>query len=205
MIFFGTNSSTIKNGQLRNIKCPNCENDVTMNYTVFGKYVHIYWIPFFPIGRVKILECNSCKATYDLKDLDPKTNDKFKQELDRNPVKFPIKHFSFVGVIGIIVAGSYLYGKIKDNEYLDYAKNPKVGDVYYYEISEMAGHYTTMKITKITSDSIFCLGNNMEIDSKSDMEQILDDKYYTYEDGYTKEELKDMSKDLEIFFKITRD
>ena len=39
MIFYGTNSSKIKKGQLRNITCPNCSNDVSMNYTVFGEVV----------------------------------------------------------------------------------------------------------------------------------------------------------------------
>lgn len=205
MIFFGSNSSTIKKGQIRNLKCPNCENDVTMSYTVFGNYVHIYWIPFFPTGKAKILECNNCKATYNLKDLDQRTNDKFKQEIDRNPIQIPLKHFSFVGIIGVIVAGSFFLGKIKDKDTLEYGKNPKIGDVYYYETPELAGHYSTLKITKITADSIFVLENNMEIDSKTDIDDILDEKNYTYPYAYSKEEMKELTKNLEIFFKITRD
>lgn len=205
MIFYGTNSSTIKKGQLRNVKCPHCENDVTMSYSVFGKYAHIYWIPFFPTGKVTIVECNNCKATYDLKDLDQKVKDKFKIEQDRNPAKTPLKHFSAFGVIGLITIAVLFYNKKEDDDSLNYAKNPKVGDIYYYEIPEMHGHYTTLKITKITSDSIFCMGNNMEIDSKTDMDKILKDEYYTYPDAYTKKELKSLTKDLEVFFKITRD
>lgn len=204
MVFYGTNSSTISKGQVRNVKCPHCENEVTMSYTVFGKYAHIYWIPFFPVGKVKILECNSCKATYDLKDLDQKTKDKFKLELDRNPAKTPLRHFSAIGIIALIVAGGLYYDKMKDDDTLDYAKNPKVGDVYYYETPELANHYSTLKISKITNDSIFVLENNMEIDSKTDMDKILDDKNYTYPYAYSKAEMKDLTKDLDVFFKITR-
>ncbi len=205
MIFYGTNSSKIKKGQLRNITCPNCSNDVSMNYTVFGKYFHLYWIPFFPYGKVNVAECNTCKATYDIKNLDQKINAKFKIEEDRNPTKTPFKHFSGIGIIVLIIVGGILYDKLEENDSLDYAKNPKIGDVYYFELPEMKGHYSTLKITKITKDSILGLENNMEIGSKSDMDKILDEKNYVYPFSYSKEELKDLTKDLSVFFKITRD
>ncbi|MFD2909400.1 hypothetical protein ACFSX9_11740 [Flavobacterium ardleyense] len=176
-----------------------------MNYSVFGKYAHLYWIPFIPIGKVNIVECNNCKATYDVKELEQRTKDKFKQEMDRNPAKTPVKHFSAPILIVLIIAGSFLYSSFNDNEMLNYAKNPKVGDVYYYETPEKAGHYSTLKITEITKDSIFGFENNMGIDSKDQMDKILDAKNYTYPFAYSKAEMKDITKDLEVFFKITRE
>lgn len=40
MIFYGTNSSRLKDGQLPNVTCPNCKNQTSMTYTVFGKYAN---------------------------------------------------------------------------------------------------------------------------------------------------------------------
>lgn len=204
MVFYGTNSSNIKTGKIRNVSCPNCEKNTEMNYTIFGKYFHLYWIPFFPIGRVNIIECNNCKATYDLKDVDATIINKFQQEQDRNPTKTPIKLFSGLFLIVAIGIGIYGYDLQEDNNSANYAKNPKVGDVYFYEIPDMKGHYTTMKLSKITKDSIFCMGNNMEIDLKSDIDKILDDKNYTYPDKYSRKELLDLNKDLSVFYKIER-
>ncbi|NHN24320.1 zinc-ribbon domain-containing protein [Flavobacterium jejuense] len=205
MIFYGTNSSKIKTGQLRNVKCPNCDNDATMTYSVFGKYFYIYWIPFFPIGKVNIVECNTCKATYDIKNLDQKIKAKFKIEQDRNPIKTPLKHFSGIGIVAAIIIGGIFYDKMEEDKTLDYAKKPKIGDVYYFELPELRGHYSTLKITKITKDSVFVVENNMEIDSKSEIDQILKEKNYTYPFSYSKEELKNLTQDLSVFYKITRD
>lgn len=204
MIFFGTNSSTIKTGKLSYVKCPHCENEVTMNYTILGKYAHLYWIPFFPTGKEIILECNHCRSTYNLKQLDQKTKDKFKQELEKYPAKTPVFHFSAAIIIALIAAFAFYMSSKNDDDTIDYGKNPKVGDVYHYEIPEMKGHYSTMKIMKITKDSVFAILNNMEIESKSNIDQILDDNNYTYPDVWTLKELKDKTKNLETFYRITR-
>ena len=102
MIFYGSKSSEIGTGKLRNVTCPHCQNNVEMNFSVFGRYSHIYWIPFFPIGKENILECNSCKSTYHLKDLPETIKQKFNQDLERNPIKTPISHFSLTLTIDLI-------------------------------------------------------------------------------------------------------
>ena len=204
MIFFGTNSSTIKTGKLSYVRCPHCENEVTMTYTVLGKYAHLYWIPLVPVGKQFILECNHCKSTYHLKDLDQKTKDKFKQELEKYPAKTPIYHFSAAIIIALIAGFAFYMSNKSADETLDYAKNPKVGDVYHYETPELKGHYSTMKISKITKDSIFVLVNKMEIDSKSNIDKILDENNYTNQDAYSIAEMKEQTKDLKTFYRITR-
>lgn len=204
MIFFGTNSSKIKDGKFSYVKCPHCGNEVTMNYAVFGKYAHLYWIPFFPTGKVIVLECNHCRSTFNLKDLDQHTKDKFKQELDKYPAKTPVYHFSAAIILALIIGFSFYMSSRNDDETLTFAKDPKVGDVYHYETPELKGHYSTMKIMKVTKDSVFVMLNRMEIGSKSDIDKILNDSNYTFPDAYSINELKDKSKDLEIFYRISR-
>ncbi len=80
MIFYGINSSKLKDGQLNNVTCSNCETQTAMTYGVFGKYFYLYWIPVFPLGKTNILECNSCKKTYKLKELPEQIKHKFKTE-----------------------------------------------------------------------------------------------------------------------------
>jgi hypothetical protein len=84
MIFYGTKASTIKNGQIINVDCPNCETNSSMIYSVFGKYAHIYWIPLFPIKKITITECNNCKKTFEYKELPQAIQTKLDREKEKD-------------------------------------------------------------------------------------------------------------------------
>jgi hypothetical protein len=204
MIFYGTNSSNLKTGKLRNVTCPNCGTDSSMDYTIFGKYAHIYWIPFFPTGRTNIVECNNCKATYDIKNLDEIIKNKFKQEQDRNPTKTPIKHFAMSFIIGFLILGFVLVGIKSDNDSEEFAKNPKVGDVFYETTS--SGNYSTSKIVKVTKDSVFVMQNNMETDKKSSVDEIAGkEENYTSPFKYSKKQVMEAAKTDKEIYEIQRE
>lgn len=203
MIFYGTRSSSIKNGVIRNVTCPHCQTNTGMNYTVFGKYAHLYWIPFFPIGKQQILECNHCKATYELKNLPEAIRQKFHKEQEQNPAKTPIAHFSFSIIIGLIIVFAFFSGLKTDSDSKDYSENPKVGDVFFETTN--SGKYSTSRVIKVTKDSVFVLVNNMEIEKKSSVDKInIDSNFTTAKDGYTRKEIIDFYKDGKTIYKIER-
>lgn len=200
MIFYGTSSSRLKEGQLNNVTCPNCKEQTSMTYGVFGKYFYLYWIPIFPLGKTNILECNSCKKTFKLKELPEQIKHKFEVEKHRG---IPIWHFSGLAIIVcLIISFSYSNSKHKDLEAI-YIKEPAIGDVYSLK-SGLDGHYTTMRITGITQDSILVLFNDYEIKKKSRIYKIDKEENYTNaNDGYTKEEIINLY-DEKIIFNIDR-
>ncbi|XMO87216.1 zinc-ribbon domain-containing protein [Algibacter sp. AS12] len=201
MIFYGTNSSRLKDGQLPNVTCPNCQTQTSMTYSVFGKYAYIYWIPIFPMGKVNVLECNSCKRTFKLKELPEQIQRKFETEKHTG---IPILHFSGLAIILLIIAYfTYSTSKHKDDE-ANYVKDPSIGDVYSV-LSETKGQYTTMKVTGVTNDSVYVIFNNYEIDKRSGINKI--DKAENYGDlidGYTKEEIVSLYTEKTIY-NIDRD
>lgn len=201
MIFYGTNSSRLKDGQLKNINCPNCETQTHMNYSVFGKYFYIYWIPIFPLGKVNVLECNHCKKTYKLKELPEQIKHKF--ELEKHS-GIPFLHFSGLAIILCIIGYfSFANSKKKEAE-ATYSTNPISGDVYYVE-SPNKGNYTSMKVNKVTNDSVFVVYNDYEIDKKYQVNTIDKSKNYTNNnDAYTIEEIAAFFKDG-IIYDIERD
>lgn len=202
MIFYGSKASLIKEGRLNNVKCPNCEDGQTMNYGIYGKYAYIYWIPLFPIGKANVLECDSCKRTYKLKELPNQIKQKF--ETEKTGAGFPLWYFSGLAVIAILIAWfSYSNKKDSENSKL-FIETPAIGDVYKIK-SGAAGFYTTMKATRITSDSVFVIINDYEIERKSNVYKIdKDENYNTRTDGYSKQELKHLFE-KEIIFGINRD
>ena len=202
MIFYGTNSSTLKNGRISNVTCPNCEKSSKMNYTIFGKYFYIYWIPIFPVGRVNVVECIDCKATYDIKNLDQNTKNIFQKELERNPTKTPIKLFSGL-IIGLIVTVIIVGFSIKaDEDSVLFAKNPKVGDIFYE--TTPSGQYSTSKVVNVTKDSVYVLQNNLEIDRKSNISKTEEDKNYQYPYTMSRKQVVDFLKKGDTIYKIER-
>ena len=197
MIFYGTRASNLKNGQITNVDCPNCQTNTSMIYSVFGKYAHIYWIPFFPISKLTVTECTSCKKTYDYKELPQPIQTKIDREKEKDVAKTPIWMFSGLILIGVLVAfGAYSSGETEKKE-AEYLKAPKIGDIYRFEST--AGYYSTMKVESVLKDSLHVYVNEMEVSKQSGISDI--DKPENYKElyGYSIEEIREMYKDKKIY------
>lgn len=179
MIFFGTKASRVKNGQLNNISCPNCENTTSFNYSIFQQYFHLYWIPAFPTGKENVLECNNCKKTFYLHQLPKAVKEKF--AFEKQGVGMHIKFFS-APIAFVLLLSIIFYMDSKDDE-LDkaYMENPKKGDVYSHYSQENYGYYTTMKIAEVTEDTLYVFLNEYETNKKTDVDNIDKLENYTIE------------------------
>ncbi len=197
MIFYGTRASRLKDGKISRVTCPNCSNETSMTYSVFGKYAHIYWIPLFPYKKITILECDHCKKTFEINQFAGEIGNKLQIEKERNPAKFKIWHFSGLLIIAGIIGLALYFGKQNEKEEKSYLENPQVGDKYEYESSK--GFYSIMKISKVTNDSIYFLLNEMETNKKSGINDIDKSSNYNETDGYTKSEISNYYKEGKIY------
>lgn len=202
MIVYGTKASTLKNGQIINVDCPNCNANTSMKYSVFGKYAHLYWIPLFPFEKITAAECNSCKKTYLYKDLPQNIKIKLDREKEKHGSKIPVWMFSGLFLIlGGIAYGFYSSDK-SDREAVEYIKNPKAGDVYSYVISQ--SRYTAIRVDKVVKDSVYLTDNDYETDQTTGIEEIDVPKNYTInKEVLTKEGIQKMFKD-KLIFEINR-
>ncbi|WP_456438227.1 zinc-ribbon domain-containing protein [Psychroserpens sp.] len=202
MIFFGSRASRIKDGQINNVTCPNCENQTSMTYSIFGKYAHIYWIPAFPIGRENVVECNSCKRTFKLNELSEPIKQKFNRE--KEDAKTPIWYFSGIGIIAFLIALISYNSMQSDKENAIYIKEPAIGDVYSIKGSAF-GYYSTMKVTEVTQDSVFTIISDYEVGKKSGVNEVDKSEYYTDQiEHLSKEQLISMYES-ETIYDIDRD
>jgi len=203
MIFYGTKASNIKNGQVINVDCPHCETNTSMTYAVFGKYAHVYWIPFFPIGKTTVAECNNCKRTFEYSELPQPIQTKLDREKEKDGAKTPIWMFSGLGVVAVLVAiGIYSSGETEKKE-AEYLKAPKAGDVYEMKIDN--GHYSTARVDKVDKDSVYVTFNDYETDKSSGINDIDVEKNYSiFRGSYTRQMIQDLYKKDSIFA-INRD
>jgi|JFJP01.1.fsa_nt_gi zinc-ribbon family len=193
MIFYGTKASNIKNGQVINVDCPHCETNTSMTYSVFGKYAHVYWIPFFPIGKVTVTECNNCKRTFEYSELPQAIQTKIDREKEKEGVKTPIWMFSGLGVVAVLIAIGFVVSGQTEKKEAEYLKAPKAGDVYEMKIDN--GHYSTIRVDKVDKDSLYVTFNDFETDKISGLSEIDVEKNYTiFKGSYTKKMIENLYK-----------
>lgn len=51
------------------VKCPSCGFQNSLQISVFQRYVHVFWIPTFPIGKTGYTQCVYCKQVMTQKEM----------------------------------------------------------------------------------------------------------------------------------------
>lgn len=201
MIFFGTGSTNVASELTRNITCKHCNNHNTVYINIYRRHFHVFWIPVFPFTKSGNSYCSHCKEVLRPKNMPEALKMQYKTIKDN--AKGPLWQFAGLGIFACLVAFAfYSSGKNKENTQL-YLANPEVGDIYEYQVEN--GYYSTMKLKKVTSDSLFLSLNDFEISKKSRLYKI--DKEENYPDtmyGYSKHEIRIMQKEG-VIFDIERD
>jgi Zn ribbon nucleic-acid-binding protein len=198
MIFYGTKAKNLKKSKISAVTCPDCQANTDMNFSVYGKYAHIYWIPFFPISKIEIAECNSCLKTFDKKQFSDQIRKKIKINNETNPVRTPLWFFSGLAIVALLICTAVYTSKQTDKKEKEYIKNPKKGDIYSLNASK--GFYTCIKVDSVTKDSVIFKTNKFEFDNKTGLDKI--DKLENYTDLkviYSKKDLINLESQDSIF------
>jgi hypothetical protein len=157
MIFLvGTRDSNLKNGNLLNEKCPKCKAENELQFSIYRKYTHITLIPLFPVGKSVFIRCNHCGENFDYEDLSETARlQLINEKLDNSFWMF--SGSVILALFLIFTINNYFY---KKDETSILIKNPIAGDIYNLKLSN--GYYSTMRINKVTKDSIYTTHNNFD-------------------------------------------
>ncbi len=201
MIVYGFKSVHLNTKQIINKVCPNCNSKGTLFLSVFRKHAQVFWIPLFPVWKTGLGQCSNCKHEFRIKELPE--NIKIEYENLKADSKGPLWQFTGLGLIVCIVAwASYASGETELRE-LEYIESPLAGDVYDYKLE--TGNYSTLKVDRVTSDSVFIFENQYEINRISKIHRIdKPENYYNISYGISRAELKAMHTSGEIM-SIDRD
>lgn len=189
MIIYGSRAVHLKSAESKLAICPSCKTQGSLIFSVFRKHVHVFWIPLFPIGKKGVSQCQHCKSTLETKEMP----EPIKREYDnfKNEANGPLWQFAGLGLIAILIIwGNYASREDKKLE-LKYIETPVKGDIYEYKIE--SGSYSTLKVTSISSDSVFIVPNEYVISRMSKIYKI--DKPENYSElsyGISKDKLKEM-------------
>jgi hypothetical protein len=194
MIIYGTKAKQLKQETLFSEKCASCEKQNVVDMFIIQRWFHVFWIPFFPIGKVGVSQCSHCKNMLKEKEMTPQL--RMAAANLKSQSKTPL--FTFIGLALLIVLISFTVVENQKDNARDAAlvKQPRPGDVY--EIRTTDGKYTMYKVAKVNKDTAFVYISLFESNKSTGLNQLLEKEFTEDFYAFTVKELIDMQAKGEI-------
>ncbi|MEO6355853.1 MAG: zinc-ribbon domain-containing protein [Ferruginibacter sp.] len=196
MIVYGTKSTQLLKETLID-NCPNCGTQNSVEMHVFQKYAHVFWIPFFPIGKTAVSQCHHCKQVLKLKEMPASLKTDY--ENLKAQTKTPVWTFAGAALLVLAITAGVISDRKNDEKNATLILTPKAGDVF--EVKTNKAQYTLYKVSAVEGDSAVIRINNFEtnkITGLADLKSKGDTAYAEDEFAFSKKELKAMLEKGEI-------
>lgn len=193
MIIYGSRSKELAKEILMD-KCQNCGKTNCIDMHVFQKYAHVFWIPFFPMGKTGVSQCDHCKQVFKLKEMPASL--KASYENLKSNAKTPVWMFSGLALIAVLVTAMVISDKKKGEKNAQLILTPKAGDIF--EIKTTDNQYTVYKVDQVQGDSVFIQPSNYEVNKLTGLNDLKKKEYSSDIFGVSKNDLKKMLEDGEI-------
>jgi hypothetical protein len=160
-MIYGIGKSKLGTSHLK-VTCFFCNKDNSVNVEVYGRYFHLVFLPFFPIGKTGTSCCANCGQTLTKKQFNFNYSRQF--DIVKSQFKIPKWHFSWL-FVWLLAAPIFFYFQT-ENEKEDkaYIASPLLGDIY--EIRENLVSYTLYRVLYFTKDSIYFSPSKLRVYKK---------------------------------------
>ncbi len=194
MIIYGTKATLCKSEYIFE-PCPNCRTANSMQMSVFQRYAHVFWIPFFPIGKTGVSVCSNCRQVLKLDQMPPSL--RLSYDNIKTNTRIPIWTFAGVILVAIGVIAIIVSEKQKDEKVSKLILSPKKDDVF--EIKLKDNEYTLYKVQMVVGDTTYFFANKYQTNQETGLSDLSAKEFDTsmiY--GLSKSKLIEMNKNDEI-------
>jgi len=193
MIIYGTKAKLLKS-EITADQCPNCNTANSIQMNVFQRWAHIFWIPFFPIGKTGVSQCLNCRQVLKLKEMPASL--KLSYDNLKTQTKIPV--WTFAGCFLIVIGSIFFFisEKQKAKKVNEWVLSPQKNDVFHIKLKN--DHYTLYRVNKVSNDSVYLALNKYESDREDgldDVEAKGDTAYDSAQEGIAKPFLIEMAKE----------
>jgi zinc-ribbon family len=182
LIIFGSKGRVIGQEPVRKHTCENCGKQGDSVMVVTARYFHIYWIPFFPIGKQTVCVCGNCKALKEQNEMSNALTERI-QDI-KNSVKIPVYHWSGLIIIGLISLNGFFMpsGQSSDPYPMRLTSESRISDAAMQEgntfVFRIKKDYSLRKIKKVEGDSVFFLSHILLANDINILKQNNKDAFY---------------------------
>lgn len=190
MIIYGTSAARhLRTAPLpAGTACPGCGQAGGLRSSIFTRYAHLYWIPFFPYEKPAVTECTHCQQTWTDKDLPAAV---------RAPVlalkrasKAPRGHYSGLGLVLLAGLAGVFFSAKDERANKAYLQSPRAGDIYTVTVRlDSAGangrqSYSLLKVRGVSGNSVELVDNEYQIDNSHPLDELNKPENYGHEPVY---------------------
>ena len=193
MIIYGSRNKELAKEHLVD-KCSNCGTQNSIDLLVFQKYAHVFWIPFFPMGKTAVSQCDHCKQVLKLKEMPSPLRTAY--ENLKAQTKTPIWTFTGLALVAVLVTIGIISDKKNDKKNAQLILSPQTGDIF--EIKTKDSQYTLYKVNQVQGDSVFVHASTFEVNKVTGLDDLKKKEFSSDVYGFTKSELKEMLNKGEI-------
>lgn len=168
MIIFGSRATHLKSEQLQNASCPNCQTKGSLTASIYGRHAHVFWIPFFPMGKTGVFECQNCHKGFKQKELND--DGKIAYKNFKGNVSTPIWKYSGLALVALLVAAGAFSSKMTKDKVAKLVLKPAMYDKYTFKTE--ADFYSTFKVVEVFQDSMYVNYNDYETDKITGIDEI---------------------------------
>ncbi|EMR03722.1 zinc ribbon domain-containing protein [Cesiribacter andamanensis] len=197
MIFYGTKATPVGVYKAERLKCQNCGEDNKVQFEVYARYFHLYWIPTFPLGKVAVSTCQHCKHALDHKQFGADQQYQYAYERVKGQTSTPKWHFAGLLLICSLLTWGVISNIQSGEEQQGYIAQPQAGDVY--DVKSADGYYSTLRVSAIEGDVLHLQVNEYAVNKASATHTI--DKAENYSEEFmemTQAEIAEMFEKGEI-------
>ena len=170
MILYGSKGAHLRTTPLPGASCPGCATPNTMKASVYSRYAHVYYIPFFPVSKTALTQCDHCQQAWEEKSL-PTQLQPTVREL-RKSTRFPL--WSWVGVALLVLglAGASIAGRYHEHDRVAWLAAPHAGDIYTVHSPGDSTKYSLLKVVSAKGNTVEVVGNEYETDDRSPLAEL---------------------------------
>lgn len=104
MIIWGIRTKSLTGENLNTVECPKCGNRDFLTSGLL-RYMHIFWIPLFVVGKKPSIQCSQCQKILEKKELTSDLKKEIKSIVFTNRKTMP-KNFGIIAITVVLAAFS---------------------------------------------------------------------------------------------------
>ncbi|GAB3863806.1 hypothetical protein GCM10028824_00520 [Hymenobacter segetis] len=178
MIFYGFKSTHLRTAPLPiGTNCPACATPDAMKASVYGRYAHVYWIPFFPFSKSAVAQCEHCQKAWEEKTMPAQLQPGVRAI--KQSTSFPLWNWAGLGVLVLALVGAFIAGRYHERDRVAYLAAPHAGDIYTIRSMGDSTKYSLLKVLSAKGNTVEVAANEYEIDDRSPLSELNSPEKYT--------------------------
>jgi hypothetical protein len=178
MIFYGTNGTHLRTEPLPGPTCPACGTGNALKTSLYGRYAHIYWIPFFPYTKLAVVQCGACQATWENKTLPAEIAPAVRAL--KKQTRQPYWTWAGLMLVASLSVGGTLYGIQDTHNDEALLAAPRAGDIYTVHL-DSANMYSLLKVRQVSGNGVELVANDYQTDNRHPLADLNEPAKYSKE------------------------